>query len=290
MSLAAPRTGSDPPASDAPAAPSDAVAARKAALAGLRATLSVAHRTAAPEAFTLAEEAVVRSRLPELDAALGGGFPRGVIATLEGPAGAGRSSVAARLLAEATAGGGLGALIELPDGPDGALYPPGLATAGVDLERLLVIHAPDAAGAARAADIVLRSGAFGVVVLPALTLRAQAWTRLASLTHRTNAVLVALGDASDELRYFASLRVRLRAARLEWNGGTGLFATLAGAELEAAVLKHKRAAPGKLARVRCRTFEAAGVPLERLRTRELPTLEDRGRGPKVWGDHGAVAR
>jgi RecA/RadA recombinase len=243
---------------------------RRATLDGLRAALSAGHRAASPEAFTLAEEAVVRSGLRELDAALGGGFPRGIIATLEGASGSGGSAVAARLLATATANGGLGALIEAPKGPGGAFYPPALAAAGVDLGRLLVVAAEDAAGVARAADIVLRAAAFGVVVIPAVSLRAQAWTRLASLAHRANALLVALGPgATDELRYFASLRVRLEASHVRWSGGEGLFSALAGIGVDASVLKHKRAAPGKHARFDCVTFERDGAPLGGLRERVL---------------------
>jgi len=235
---------------------------RRAALDGLRAALAAGHRGASPEAFTQAEASVVRSGLGSLDAALGGGFPRGTIATLEGPPGSGRSAVAARLLATATAGGGLAALVESPNGPEGAFYPPALAAAGVDLARLLVVPAKDAAGIARAADILLRAAAFGVVVIPAVALKATAWTRLAGLTHRSNALLVALGvAASDELRYFASLRVRLQAPAVRWSGGTGLFCALAGIEVEAAVLKHKRAVPGKRARFDCTTFERDGAPL-----------------------------
>ncbi len=243
---------------------------RRAALDGLRAALSAGHRAASPEAFTLAEESVVRSGLRELDAALGGGFPRGIVATLEGMPGSGRSAVAARLLATATASGGLGALVEFSNGPDGAFYPPALAAAGVDLERLIVVTATDAAGVARAADILLRAAAFGVVVIPAVSLRAQAWTRLASLTHRANALLVALGsEASDELRYFASLRIRLQASHVNWSGGDGLFCTLAGIGVDASVLKHKRAAPGRRARFGCTTFERDGAPLGTLRERVL---------------------
>jgi hypothetical protein len=249
---------------------------RLEALAGLRAALAANHRSASPEAFTLAEDVVVRSRLPELDAALGGGFPRGIIATLEGPPGSGRSAVAARLLATATAGGGLGALIEMPRSPEGALYPPALAEAGIDLERLLVIRVDDAAGVARAADIVLRAAAFGVVVIPAVALAAAAWTRLAGLAHHAGALLVALGvEASDELRYFASLRVRLAPARVQWAGRSGLFCALAGSEAEATVLKHKRAAPGKHARIVCATFERAGAPLAGLRESALLTATPR---------------
>jgi len=246
------------------------LAQRRAALDGLRAALSAGHRGASPEAFTLAEESVVRSGLRELDAALGGGFPRGIVATLEGAPGSGRSAVAARLLATSTANGGLGALIESPAGPEGAFYPPALAAAGVDLERLLVVPAHDVTGVARAADILLRSAAFGVVVMPAISMKATAWTRLASLTHHANALLVALGSgASDELRYFASLRVRLQASRVRWAGGDGLFGLLAGIDVEATVLKHKRAAPGKHASFTCTTFERDGAPLGILREREL---------------------
>jgi recombination protein RecA len=244
---------------------------RREALAGLRAALAVAHRSASPEAFVLAEEAVVRTGFPELDAALGGGVPRGILATLEGPAGSGRSALAARLLAAATAGG-LGALIESPAGLEGAFYPPALAAAGVDLNRLLVVPAAGAAGVARAADILLRSAAFGVVVIPMVSLAATVWTRLASLTHRANALLIALGgEASDELRYFASLRVRLRSERVRWSGASGLFCELAGAGAEATILKHKRAAPGRRAHVVRSAFERDGAPMGNLRERELFT-------------------
>jgi protein ImuA len=242
---------------------------KREAFAGLRAALESGHRAATPEAFTLADEAVVRTGFGELDAALGGGFPRGTIATLEGPAGSGRSAVAMRLLAAATAGG-LGGLIESPAGNEGALYPPALAAAGIDLARLLVVAAQDPSAVARAADILLRSAAFGVVVIPAVTLGATVWTRLASLTHRAGALLIVLGvEASYELRYFASLRVRLRCERVRWAGETGIFNALAGAGAEATVLKHKRAAPGRRAHFARATFESEGVPFVVLREREL---------------------
>jgi len=246
---------------------------RRAALAELRTAHGIAYRAASPEAFTLAEESVVRSGLGDLDVALGGGFPRGVIATLEGLPGSGRSAVAARLLAQATADGGLAALIEIPDGPEGRLYAPALVVAGVELGRLLVIEAANATEAARAADIVLRAAAFGVVVMPALPLRATVWTRLASLTHRANAVLVALGtESANELRYFASLRVRMSNASARFAGSGGLFCALAGIEAEASILKHKRAAPGRRARVTCTTFETSDAPLP-ARLCERATVE-----------------
>jgi hypothetical protein len=196
------------------------------------------------------------------------------MATLEGPPGSGRSAIAMRLLA-ATAGGGLGVLIEAPNGPEGGLYPPALAAAGVALERLLVVRVHDHADVAHGADIVLRAAAFNVVVIRTVSLAATAWTRLAGLAHHASAPLVVLGtEASDELRYFASLRVRLQPARVRWAGQSGLFCALAGIEIEATVLKHKRAAPGKRARVTCTTFEISGAPLVALRESEVDDDRD----------------
>jgi recombination protein RecA len=47
----------------------------------------------------------------------------------------------------------------------GSFYPPDVADTGVDLAALVVIRVHDATGAARAAERILRSGAFGLVVL-----------------------------------------------------------------------------------------------------------------------------
>ena len=50
----------------------------------------------------------------------------------------------------------------------GPLYPPDLADSGVDLDALIVVHIPEArgqVGLARAAELLLRSGAYGLVVL-----------------------------------------------------------------------------------------------------------------------------
>jgi cell division inhibitor SulA len=223
------------------------------AFAALRETLDHRHRDASAAAFTLGEDEVLRTGLPELDRILGGGFPRGTIAALEGAPSSGRSALAARLLAVAT-GRGLGALIGTE------LFPPSLAAAGVRLERLMCVPVKDPLGAARAADIVLRSGAFAVVVIPALPsgrgTGSATWTRLASLAHRANALLVALGvEASSELRYFASVRLETAIERVRWNGASGHLCELAGYDIRATVRKHKRAAPGASTLITCMPFE-----------------------------------
>jgi hypothetical protein len=53
-----------------------------------------------------------------------------------------------------------------PEG--GSLFPPDLAQSGIDLDALLVVHVPARAGAhglPKAAELLLRSGGFGMVVL-----------------------------------------------------------------------------------------------------------------------------
>lgn len=235
--------------------------------AAVREELERRHREASTAAFVAAETAVLRTEIPELDRILGGGFPRGTIAALEGAPSSGRSALAARLLAVATQRG-LGALIG-----EVGLFPPGLAHAGVRLERLLCIPVADPIGAARAADIVVRSSAFAVVVIPALPsgrgTGAATWTRLASLAHRANTLLVALGvEASSELRYFASVRVETTIERVRWNGASGHLCELAGYDVRAAIRKHKRALPGASAIFSCVPFEARPTSVA-VREREL---------------------
>jgi hypothetical protein len=242
--------------------------ATPSAFAELRERLDHRFRDTTPAAFTLAAESVLCSRVAGFDRILGGGLPRGTITTLEGMPSSGRMAVAARLLATATAGG-LAALI------GSTAFPPALAAAGVELERLLIVPVSDPLGAARAADILLRSGAFSVVVMPALPsgrgTGSATWTRLASLAHRANAVVIAVGvTASSELRYFASVRIETAIACVRWNGPPGHFGSLAGYDVRATIRKHKRAAPGASALISCTTFENHG-PLVALRERTFTT-------------------
>ncbi len=186
----------------------------------------------------------ISSGFSALDEALGGGFPRGTIASLEGAASSGRMAIAARMLAAASRTG-LAAMID-----DQSLYPPDLALAGVRLERLLVVPVEKPIEIARAADIVLRSQAFGLMLIPAVTLKAAVWSRLATIAQRANSLLVALGgDASNELAYFASTRVGCSIERVLWTNSGGLFCEFAGYEVDTKILKHKRSAPGKHARL-----------------------------------------
>src|SRR5882757_3365880 len=76
------------------------------------------------------------SGVMELDAVLGGGFPRGSLVELCGPASSGRTSLAFSLLAEATERQQACAFVDVAD----SLDPLSLAAAGVELPRLLWIR------------------------------------------------------------------------------------------------------------------------------------------------------
>lgn len=182
------------------------------------------------------------SGFSELDEVLGGGFPRGTIASLEGPPSSGRTALLASVLAEATQRG-LAAIVD-----DRSLYPPDLERAGVQLDRVLIVAARTPLEVARCGDILLRSRAFAAVAMPAVRLRATVWSRLSGLAQKAGAVLFALGVHADlELAYFASTRVRCAIARVVWSGEPGVLCELAGYDVSAHVLKARRSAPGATA-------------------------------------------
>ncbi|HVM24325.1 MAG TPA: hypothetical protein VM253_02890 [Candidatus Limnocylindrales bacterium] len=97
-----------------------------------------------------------------LDAALGtGGWPRGALALLDAPPGAGATSLALGSVAAVQDAGGLAAWLDL----DGALDPAVAARRGVDLAWLLVAHPRDPAEAIELAAWLGRSGLIDLLVL-----------------------------------------------------------------------------------------------------------------------------
>ena len=200
-------------------------------------------------------EPSVPTGIAELDAMLGGGFPCGTLVTLEGRVSSGRWSIASRLLSGVTERG-LGAVID-----EGELYPPTLAQGGVRLDRLLVVRSRTPLGIARAADILVRSRACRVVVMPAVPLRAAIWTRLAGLAHRSGVVLVVIAShAAPELGAAASVRIGCSLEQLAMTGSRGVCCTFAGFHFRAEVRKHRRAAPGMNVHVRA-VIQRNGAPV-----------------------------
>jgi recombination protein RecA len=119
-------------------------------------------------------------------------------------------------------------------------YPPDVADAGVDLAALPVVRAPDVLAAARAADLLVRSGAFGLLVLdvgPGAVLPLPAQTRLVGLAKQYDTALICLTEKSVDRPSLGSL-VSLRAHTEKTRPQRDRF------NCEVRVLKDKRRGPG----------------------------------------------
>ncbi|HEU4732926.1 MAG TPA: recombinase A [Kofleriaceae bacterium] len=165
----------------------------------------------------------LRGRLIELSA-------RGATATL---------TTALELVLEAQRAGEPVAWITLGNA---SFYPPDVAETGVDLAALVVVRVSDTTTAARAAERLLRSGAFGLVVLDfggggdvELPLAYQG--RLVTLAQTHDAAVVCITDKPGDAASLGSL-VSLRAEALR------LCARDRSYEVTVRALKDKRRGPG----------------------------------------------
>jgi len=149
------------------------------------------------------------------------------------PAGA-PLTLAFRLVLDAQRRGEPAAWIGRKDAP---FYPPDVADTGVDLAAFAVVWAGDAIAAAKAADLLVRSGAFGLVVLDLGRdgrLPMHASSRLAMLARQHDAAVVCL-TGKDAARPSLGPLVSLRAhASSRLRGEGGRF------RCEAVILKDKR--------------------------------------------------
>lgn len=162
------------------------------------------------------------TEIAALDRALapqGGGLPRGVLTEITGALSSGKTSVAFAAIAAAQRRGEPVAYVD----PARSFHAPSAARAGVDLDRLLLVLPPDENEALRAADLVLRSRGFALVVLDLPWLRRvadDALFRLARLARAVEAALVALTtEGSGTLRSAVSLRLAVRPEGLVVEGG-----------------------------------------------------------------------
>jgi hypothetical protein len=167
--------------------------------------------------------------LAPIDRALGGGFPRGRVSEVVGPACCGRTSLALALLARVTAQGELAALVDRPDVFDAA----SAASAGVDLERVLWVRPPGIGEALRSVEHVLQAGGFSLVLLDlaveetTLRIPTSAWPRLRKATAAAAAALVLL-TRHRLAGTFADLALELEAATPRFESGPDWLAGLDG--------------------------------------------------------------
>jgi recombination protein RecA len=119
-------------------------------------------------------------------------------------------------------------------------YPPDLEGSGVDLDTLVVVRVPDGADVPRAAEYLVRSGSFGLVVCD-LGARARVpmplLSRLSGLARKHVSAVVFLTEKDEDSPSLGSL-VSLRAQVERTREDEGLFS------VSVRVLKDKRRAPG----------------------------------------------
>src|SRR4029453_5051034 len=100
-----------------------------------------------------------------LDLALGvGGIPQGRITEIYGPEGAGKTTLALSVIAQAPAASGSAAYIDTQH----ALDPRWAATTGVDLSRLVLCRPEHGEQALQVASLLIGSGAVAVLVLDSI--------------------------------------------------------------------------------------------------------------------------
>jgi len=146
---------------------------------------------------------------------VGSPWPTGRLVELSGQAAAGaRTTAAVREVVRLQREGELVAWIQTRGG---TFYPPDAAEAGVDLASLTVVHVPSSAlDAARAAELLLRSGAFGLVLVDLegmvdARLPSRALARLHALCRQHDSTVAFLTPPAQEaLGSLVSLRLEPR--------------------------------------------------------------------------------
>ena len=215
--------------------------------------------------------------LPDLDALIGGGLPRGQISEITGEASSGGTSVILSLLAEATERGEVVAYIDVSD----CLDPLSAASAGVKLERLLWVRCGQAGGvqfpaslrarqassyqrrairhhqnhssspnggetAWRALNLVVSAGGFGVIVLDLGGVsgrrlgpwRNRPWMRLMQTLKDGLTVLVILTPRR-LTSGVSSLAVELNRHKTHWTGRQGISLLFNGMAIQARVVSQR---------------------------------------------------
>jgi len=130
----------------------------------------------------------------------------------------------------------------------GTFFPPDAAAGGVDLAALPVARATGAPEALRAADLLARSGAFGLVVIdlgPDPRVPAAALARLSGLARRHGAAVLCLAETPATAPSLgAPVAVRAEALRERLPGG--------GFRVRLRVLRDRRGAAGRIHEEICR--------------------------------------
>lgn len=191
-----------------------------------------------------------RSGLKLQDAVQGlGTLPRGTITEILGDCSTGRTALAQTMLATATLGGEVAAWIDCDDSFD----PASATRAGADLGKLLWVQcAHRLETALKAADMVLHSGGFGLVVLDLCDVASISlqrvplsyWYRLRNAVQHTPSIVLILARQS-VAKASSAHQFAMSQSAVEWRG-LEPFQTMVRLESEAFSQKPFDAAPLKL--------------------------------------------
>jgi recA bacterial DNA recombination protein len=149
-------------------------------------------------------------------------LPRGAITELIGAPGSGRTAVAQSMIATATRGGEVVAVIDSND----AFDPASAQRAGAELGKVLWVQCGHRVGTAlKATDMILHSGGFGLIVLDLCDMSPAAlgrvpisyWHRFRLAVEHTPSILLILSREA-VARSCATRQFALRQESLHWRG------------------------------------------------------------------------
>lgn len=150
------------------------------------------------------------------------GLSRGILAEVNGPRSSGRTSLALKILAQATAHGEICAVVDLYD----SFHPASAQIAGVQLDRILWVRCRgNAEHAIRVADLLLHAGGFGVVLLDLCEANSRVlnrvplsyWYRFRRAVEHTPAVLLICADSA-QAKSCSSIGLEIKPQAFHWTG------------------------------------------------------------------------
>ena len=171
-----------------------------------------------------------------------GGLPRGAVTEIYGPASSGKTSFLHSFLTTATLNGEFCALVDAANSFDPHASP------DADLKRLLWVRCTDCVQALKAADLLVHSGGWGVIVLdlgdiPAQTVRRlpmSYWYRFRRAVENTPTAFLVL-ETEPFVKNCAAMALEIAAAKPVWSGRHKDFQLLRAADVRIAPRKPMRA-------------------------------------------------